>query len=57
MQAHPNAGQVLTLVDDARLPRSCLEQVVNAAQADRQAQHVQVAGAPPLAQFESILPF
>jgi len=40
MQAHPNAGQVLLPVDDARLQRGRLQHVVNSAQADGQAQQV-----------------
>ena len=40
MQADPNARQVLALVDRARLPRCRLEHVVNAADADGDAQQV-----------------
>jgi len=40
VQAHANAGQVLALVDRARLPRGRLEHVMDAAQADRHAQQV-----------------
>jgi len=40
VQAHTNARQVLVVVDRARLPRGRLEHVVDAAQADRQAQQV-----------------
>jgi len=39
VQTHANAGQVLALVDRARLPRGRLEHAVDAADADRQAQH------------------
>jgi len=39
-QAHANAGQVLVVVDDARLPCGRLQDVVNAAHADGQAQQV-----------------
>jgi len=40
VQANANAGQVLALVDRARLPRGRLEHVVDAAQADGHAQQV-----------------
>ncbi len=40
VQAHPNAGQVLVVVDRARLPRGRLEHVVDAAQADGHTQQV-----------------
>jgi hypothetical protein len=40
VQADANAGQVLVLVDRARLPRGRLEHIVDAAQTDGQAQQV-----------------
>ena len=40
MQAHPNAGQVLVVVDRARLPRGRLKHVLKAAHADRRVQQV-----------------
>jgi len=40
VQAHANAGQVLVVVDGARLERGRLKHAVNAAHADGQAQQV-----------------
>jgi hypothetical protein len=40
MQAYPNAGQVLVVVDDTRLAGSRLEHLMNGADADGHAQQV-----------------
>ena len=40
VQAHTNAGQVLVMVDDTRLPRGQLEHMMNGADADGHAQQI-----------------